>query len=503
MRTIGLIIFLFSTFLFSSLSYARVPYDTFSDPLMDRAKWRWWERGVQLIDDKLELTHRSPNEGMQSISIANPESINSLSAVVNFKTHPLSLADNTDAMAGLGGTFYRSNGKDVFVALALEYNGDTSTADTVEISAVINYWDGNTFENYDDTEFTIKTAPGEEVKLLLIYEGGTSFTFEAGPPVTSGVWNGEEIVTLTGPLPDTPSSPEKPIKLLFTTAEAESEANEVLTTATFDDVWTNGMSYDNFNNPRFPGEPNIYINDLNWIQRDFFSSNWTSRKIADDALEITVQNIGQSSIREIIDIPEENRTNYFQADLTIAPSSFHSGINDISPGGSSSDRFEVRLDAFKFNALRDGSTEKPYDEATGESWVMIRSEMFGDRDPTVAAIIGYCGDATCSSENEVELFYGKLPCTVTAGVANTLSIEKKEKILLFSCDGSTVSYEHDGEMFPSGNGDMHRVSARIRSQPDQHGFLSAIVDNVYTTAAPTSSWNLFLPPILNSSRDTK
>lgn len=290
------------------------------------------------------------------------------------------------------------------------------------------------------------------------------------------------------------------MKILHTNAWSGETGNELVVKGTFDNVFTNAFLYDDFNTPFFPGDPNVFINDLKWIQDEDwpgqdpgdFSPAWTSRRISDGPLELTVQNTGLGRVTVDTDIPQENHTNFLQADVTLDPATFNSGFDAGIPH---KDRGEVRLQGFRFNALHDGSDANPYDGEEGEVFVMVRIESRGDGEQFARALMGQCEDASCDNST---VFQGsRFSCEVSPGSPNTLGLEKIGNTFLFSCDGEILSYTYTGNVFESQWGDTRRIRARVNSTPDKHGYLQAYVDNIYTTK---SAWSIYLPVIINGSQ---
>ncbi len=463
--------------------------DTFSDSLLDRNKWNQLEGGIAIVNEKLELSVRTPTPAdetsMNTVRfVTTPGAFNILQADVNQGAYSLPAGEDQDVEIYLAGVFYDSSGQDVLALITLKRKDGINN---LSIKAELLYWDG---ADIDEVTFTLTTSPGDEVTLYLQYDGATTFTFRAGLAATFTTVFEQQ--TLNGPARTT--DPTIDFKGLMYQNWIGEEVTNLVTAATFDNIRVDGAPYDNFDTPVYTGKPNVFLDPANWYQDsespigtpDFLRSPWTSRSINSGQLELTAQSSGMNKIKVDENVADNYLTDFFQADITIDPTSFASGTT------KSTDRVQVQLYASMFNDTYD---TPPYNGDEGAVYPMITLQTFEDGS-TIAK-------AGMSRGNDVggydPLFPTKtLACTVTLGTPNTVSIEKKGKTFYFTCDDDTVSHAVTTPIYDGEYGKNNRIRARADASGSEFSYIKVLVDNAVTSK---SSIINFIPVILSSGQD--
>jgi hypothetical protein len=237
----------------ASFPQALVLYDDFSGTYIDKNKWREGETVREIRDftgnNKLLFKTVTPSPVLMTsfpynwrnnLGFSNPDSINSIQAGVTVLESNATGSART--YAGLGGRFYNDG------SLGGGYAGDiwaevdirgTSTG-LIALYAIGKYTtaDGSTLSWLALGVFVTAINPETTYTLYIEYNSFTNqFVFKVG----------SETITLDpSVLPARVGNASMPYKGLLTLARAYSAAESASISVTFDDVYVNGLAYDDF-----------------------------------------------------------------------------------------------------------------------------------------------------------------------------------------------------------------------------------------------------------------
>ncbi len=450
--------------------------DDFSSPLINGDKWNTKETGIEISNQKLLFSLRTPTPEDKTDELAlrfrtsNPMDYNELQADLSLGVHPLqSGGELQDLSTQIVGFFYNSstNTEDVVASIGLKRNDGNNTV--VTIHAGVQYFMG---DDIGDIDFTLTAAPGDVLTMNLHYNSMTNlFTFMAGPAATYPT--GAETQTIQGPAGS--SSPTVEFKGLLYETYNGGDATDIVTTATADNVEVDGSPYEDFDTPLYTGKPNVFFDPAKWYQDsstldsslDFLRNDWVTRSIESNQLILSAQNQGLSDVRVNQTVSKASMSNFVQGDVTIDPTSFYSGS-----GGHSRVQLWVNI----YNDTYDGSTSSPYNGEEGAVYPGIYIWVFSDGSTQAWADLSRGENVSGTTYSTV--FNHAFACTVTLGSPNTFSIERIDKTFHFTCDDETVSHTVSTPMYEGEWGKFNNFRARVISSGMEYGYIKTHIDNV-------------------------
>jgi len=445
-------------------SWGAAPFEDFSDRFIDPLKLHgafWNSEGTDVVREVVNGKFVSKIKGitadnghlLNQLDFSDPDTINSFSAKIVIQEAAIDpdFATSTWSVgAQLEGVYYKDSSGDVWAGITLGYDGSQWF-----IACGVNTPDGY----IAGPSFTTTIEPGKEYTVSISYDGTKTFTFEVN----------DESQVLDGP--DRVGGPESDFRGLTTGIWSNGNGMAAgYIYATFDDIQVNGASYDDFSSP--------HLSATNWWQEELI------REIRSGKMQMDVQDFGDDYTVNAVYVSGEYRTDYLQADLTISSAT---EISDPAIKGY------IKVYGSYFNTKYDGITNH-YNENDGDIWAGSVLAYKDNGNPIARAYVYRCDDADCNTGEY--LFQQDFSCTTQLDVPATLSVEKRDTTLVFRCNGSTLSYQLSGTLYPS-----HWNLRKIRSTIESSGintpsYLRATVDNVYIKK-PAPPWNLFLPAILS------
>ncbi len=460
----GCICFLLTCF--QTTVFAATPFDGFSSGDLDKDKWYSGSNrfddpeGVVLVREvtggklvaKMSGTVNRPDEGSfdrfyNSLWIANPETVDTISAKVNLVEGSVS-DTNMHVIARLEGTFYDEAGGTVSAELGVATNGSLF-AFTYGIDAPGNWTEG--------PAFSITPNPGTEYTLKIDYNGANQFTF----------WVNNESHVMTGPTRTGEAS--SPYKSLTTKIQG-NDSDDLGTghiSATFDDVETNGTPYEDFS---------ASITESKWINGE------AVREVRNNQLQMNLQSPGVSYETMDISLDPTYATDFFQADITIEGSTELNGVNTYA---------EPRIMGSYFNSVYDGSG---YVDHQGDVRAMIRIRHYSD-----GTFRPFAQIYTCTSDCwnvTTQLGEDFTNCNVQLDTPVTVSIKKEGSTLTLSCNDDQIKHTLEGPLYaPEVN--MRKLRSRVASTSGQNGYLRLNFDNIYVNE--DFPWGCFFPVLMKGT----
>jgi len=475
---------------------AAAPYDDFESDRLDTRKWQYLDKGTYVQNGKLQLEYRTSGIDYDLIDLrpVAPDTLFGMQAKV--KIDPKSLqylaSDGSDRFqVGLFGSFYETTeqgGGTVYISAYLEVSDPS--ASTAHFVYSVDIQQGDTWTTFSGTDNSLQntTVPIDNEVTIRMYrlglsDNGISFgidpesdgsflpvTFD-GPTISSEITGSQKAVEL---VIDNGSFPPVGDKYAF------ASVDDVAFQTSGNGPWD---LYDDFTAPR--------IDASKWIQQQDPPKNFTRHGIENGKMFFTAQADGTPThTRTRIDnrLPESEFTNYFQADITLDPSTSVTGTDTPTEDN------EARVMFFGY-IFNDTFANPSTDEGGVYPGVHIRERAGGSTQ--AFASVYRCNDAFCSTGTDH--FYQPFDCTVTPGSANTVSIEKTGSTFTFSCDDSVKIYNHTGNMYDHMY-DFRRIRADARASNGESTDIKVYVDNVYTVK-PSSSFLLNVLPAIVGNKN--
>ncbi len=451
--------------------YAGKPFDDFSGELLDSAKWRGKDgealtMGREIINGVFEswavgIIDDQVNPGiLNRMPLENPNTINTVS--VDAKILMASISDTVNAAgAGIEGSFYNEAGGAVWanIKIALTLNG-------YDVVCGITTPD-NVFHSSDP--FVLPITKDETYNLKIVYDGNIGFTFT----VVNNTTAASETHTVSGINAKSGApAPEDAFKSLSTEIWGQTTGMGIIV-AEFDNVMVNNALFDDFST----GAPD----KTRWIGYE------VGRYSEDKEVELVLGNTGNSSETQLdLFIKDDHiSTNLLQADFS---------IESVSNYGTDSYGLMRLISDVSYNTTQTGP---PYNGEDGEIYAYVTVNQYANGSFAPDAYLFSCAGANCSSIESI--FYQQFTsCNIQTDTRFTVSIERKEKNIIFRCEDELITHTLTGTVYPSTADKWREIRLMVESPSGNPGVMKAHVDNVYIGNA--FPWNIFLPSILTGDK---
>lgn len=466
MKKISVLLALFLVFLLPNNSHTANLLDDFSDAHLDPGKWqgRYWEgeglEQVRMISGgKLVSKIRGPADNrlrlhQNKVPFVNPNNISSMSAKVAI----IDAQDSGDieiVASWLEGFFYNDSAESVWAGLCLEYDASGYYAHAHVLSR----------SGFDQViYFNMNIIKGHEYNLSINWDQNNKFTFT----VMDG--NITENHIIIGPANQGVSTSE--YKALVTSYQLAENGSAGVGSmhATFDDVYINGLLYDNFST--------VKLNPSKW------RSDEVVREIRNGKVQFNLANNGMTEKSQLdLILDEAYSSDLFKADVTFASgNSFGAGTYGY-----------IRL-------TKDGyySAKPPGNDEDGAIYgnVVIEQRPGNQFSPKVA--LWYCNDSVCNST--VDIFSQRFAsCNVQPDLPLQVSIERVDKKYIFKCGQDTITYTLNRAVYNKTFKPWNVIRSRVYSPSGNPGYLNATIDNVYSASNNNSFVSGILLPVLLSN----
>jgi len=235
-----------------SQAYTLLPYDNFSGIYLDKAKWLEGERVIEIDagSQKLRSAVASispfgiaiyPHVDENRLNFVSPTYVNSFQAEVTILES--SITNSASATARLEGVFYNDGTSgggiigDIFAMVAIGRETNGGLVGEVIIGRLTNA-EGTAWNVFWYQTFSVSIAIGIPYTLYLAYDSAANqFTFRVG---------GEEKIVGPNDIPARIAQAKAPSRGLTTVVYVENATSSGYVSATFDNVYRNGIPYDNF-----------------------------------------------------------------------------------------------------------------------------------------------------------------------------------------------------------------------------------------------------------------
>jgi hypothetical protein len=468
----------------ATLSFAAV-YDDFSADTLQREKWQYLDTGKHLAGGELLMDIRAFDQQFlaNSLSFTRPDLIDSISADFNItEVEHYNHSPGAFLAAGLEGSFLAcdnvSCSGDIVAGLYVMH--DTPGAATASIYYHV-FLDG-----FGGTELVSGTLTGiADINhpMTLIIRSDASERIEF---IFSGRVAGSDTpVELTYEFNQTSDGTIGSHFKRILVGEGGSVGNTGgLIRSSIDNVQTATAGggtygtlalYDDFSGDNF--------DSTKWQAGSNDLTGFCRRAVENGRMLLEAEHDGTASTPRFqfsTPLPENQFTEYFQADVTIDPSSSFSGT---APQGNHG---ELQLEAFWFNDTYNSN----YNGDEGLVVSRLRVNSIPDGTSSVEALAFRCNDQNCSTDTPI--FYQPLNCSVVPGQPNTLSMKRAGRTYYFACDDDEVQHSFSGNIYEH-NFDVRRFRLRAYAENGETTFYKTYIDNVYTSG--DFFWPLFLPAI--------
>ena len=263
---------LFLSLILSAHAFSLTLYDDFSGTYIDRTKWIYGElvreiREIEQGNYKLILKQASSNPNLipilgasypyyesNSLIFINPKSVNSIQADVTILEN--SITNSGETTAACVGNWYNDGTPgegmigDIQVGVTLK--GGSSGLFARWIIHKMTNSEGTTWTDLGDGDFTTPITYGATYTLYIEYDKvNNRFIFRLGT---------EQIEFSTG-LPPWAGDAKNPFRGLATRVRIDDGNSSAFISATFDNIYKNGLPYDNFSSPT--------IDPTKWVTYEF------------------------------------------------------------------------------------------------------------------------------------------------------------------------------------------------------------------------------------------
>ncbi len=449
---IFLIVLSFVLFL-PALSFSLVPYDDFSGTYIDRTKWRQGEmvREIDSANQRLLVKQAStrpsayPYWDANRLAFVDPNSVNSIQADVTI--HQADISNQAETWARVSGTWYYDGtaGGGIIgsivgeVFLRKDSTGLYAAWEVVRLTSA----DGSTGPVLGYGEFATPISAGTTYTLYVSYDPGVNqFTFKVGA---------EEKTFGPVGLPTRVGYANVPRKVIGTRVDVTNSVSSGYISATFDNIYKNGVLYDDFSPPT--------IDETKWIDYEYV------KEISDGKLRSKVRSstASTSGIYNRHEFLNPSSINVIQAKVTptiyenaqgAVVSARIGGIfyNDGTPGGG---------------FLGDVGAEV-YIGGTGEN-------------PIVGWTVWTFSDSAGS--NSVVITSGTFATPITLGNTYTLLLGWDGSQITFKIDNESASYTPVTSTHPP-NIQSKEITTRIRDLAGKEATIEALFDDVMVNPRP-------------------
>jgi len=447
------LIALFCSLLFTSQAFSMGLYDDFSAPFIDTNKWRWgeWVREVDPGSGKLVSAIASPNAGEITgpgftvnnfMNFKNPNTVDSIQADVSILETYLLNAGHT--RVSLGGNWFWDGTTgggftgDIWAEISLRQ----LPAGLVAQWSIIRYYNpAGDSDTLGWGHFETEIVLGDTYTLFIGYDSRRNrFTFRI---------NGEEVTFGRGDgLPRREDDARNPSKYLRTRVWHDDSTTRGYVYATFDEVFKNGVLYDDFSVP--------VIDATKWAPYEFV------REVSDGEFRSKIRSSSASvgALSSQLDFVNPSGIQDFQAKVT--PLVFEN-LEGVDVAGS--------LAGFFFN---DGDPEGGLGKFTGEVGGAIYIGGTGESPVAYWKVWRFKSN---SSEDTELLAEGTFITPITMNETYTLSLGWDGKKFTFKIGDEVAKYRPVGSINPS-NRPWKAIRTRISNPAGQEAAIEFLFDDV-------------------------
>jgi hypothetical protein len=446
-------VLLFSIISFLSNAFAAGLYDDFSGTYIDKNKWREGEFVREIKDGKLVLKQATPSpnaitaysyvDTSNNLNFKNPDSVNSIQADVTIVGSAITNSANTRTrLAGRwfndgSGTPGTDMTGDIFAEIGLRADSDRLFARW----AVARYTDaGGGSETIKWGDFDTPINTGVTYTLFIGYDSATNqFTFRIGSEeITWGALNNP-------PVPPRVRTANSPWKGLTNRVQADNPYSSAYVSATFDNVYKNGDSYDDFSTSPIA------------------TARWTTyelvREVSEGKLRSKVRTgtAYTSNVNNRLEFVDFNTNNLIQAK-----------VKPLAYENSQGRDVQARIGGFYYN---DGTPGGGYLGLVGASvWI-------GGTGTSPAAGWTVWTYTDIAGNTPEVLAQGTFATPITLGNTYTLSLRWNEGQLTFKCDSEEAPYTPAVTIKPP-NMSWKEIGSRILNPAGKEATIEAEFDDV-------------------------
>ena len=443
-----------------SQAYTLLPYDNFSGIYIDKAKWLEGESVIEIdaASQKLRLEVASinpigitiyPRGDVNRLNFVNPTYVNSFQADVTILES--SITNSASATARLEGVFYNDGTSgagiigDVFAMVAIGRETNGGLVGEVIIGRLTNA-EGTTWNVLWYRTFSVSVAIGIPYTLYLAYDStANQFTFRVG---------GEEKIVGLGDIPARIAEAKAPSRGLTTVVYVENATSSGYVSATFDNVYKNGIRYDDFSTTT--------IDPARWMNYEFV------REISGGKFRSKVRSSSaSSSFINGVDFVNPCSLNGFQVKFTPV------GYENLSSGIAWADAI---IGAWFYH---DGT---PGGGLTGD--VAAKVSIGGPGKSPIAFWLVYRFDDE-TGWNFTDLGYGEFTTPISLGTTYTLSLGWDGRQITFKLNNEVATYIPTGTIDPP-NRHWKGISTLVYQPNGNEATIEALFDDVMVNAASGS-----------------
>lgn len=458
-RGLSVAMILSAVFFFPALSFSMEPYDDFSGSSIDLTKWRWGEFIREIREfggEKKLLLARSgisplaigsyPNVQYNWLPLSEPNSVNSIEAAVTLLDAKIN--GNASVQARLGGRWYNDGtpgggyAGDIWAELSL----------WASPGLLMGRWyvgrytgpSGTTITQLAAGDFTQPISVGTPYTLYIGFDGANTFTFRIGA----------ETITYKGP--SRAGDPNNPWKGLGVKTQINNASSSSYVEATFDDVYTDGTLYDDFD------DPSMMMDSSKWRVYEFV------REIAGGRLRSKLRTSTHSTsdafVNNTLEIAYPVGINAIQARVT--PIAYN------NPQGV----FQVADISGAF--YNDGSG------AHGRTGDVVGQVFIGGRGSTPIGMWRVYRYLDPDGQFSQLLASGPFSTPVALGVTYTLSLYWSGNEFTFLFEGERATYRPETPIHPA-KVPFRRIRTIISLEPGKsEGLIEALFDDVKVGYVP-------------------
>jgi len=452
---------LFVSLILSTYAFSLTLYDDFSGTYIDKTKWRQGELVREIQNGKLILKTATPGPNAissypyavyNSLDFLDPNSVNSIQADVTVLEDSITNPPNTrgSTRARLDGNFYNDG------TPGGGYTGDIHGQIALRMESpgvVYANWFVYKFTDPEGSangivikggNFTTPISIGSTYTLYVGYDSATHrFTFRIGSE--------ERTCGPTDGLPARVGYPNIPSKRLAARVEISGATASAYISATFDNVYKNGILYDDFSSS--------IIDETKWTTYEFM------REISEGKLQSLVRSSSESTstISSRLEFIDPTLINVIQANVTPLTYSNNQKI----------DRLSAYLGGFYYN---DGT---PGGGRIGD--VIAGIGIGGEEiNPDAKWRLSKCTDSAC--QNLQEVASGTFTTPISLGNTYTLFLGWDGSRFIFKFDDEVAHYTPVTSMIPP-NLPRKEIATLIMNPAGKEAFIEALFDDVMVGAA--------------------
>ncbi|MEO0228268.1 MAG: hypothetical protein ABIL70_09500 [candidate division WOR-3 bacterium] len=298
-------------------------YDDFSKLSIDKSKWNRgeWVREIDTVSQKLKMKQASPNPVVATsfpytetnwLNFIDPESLNSIQADVAIVSS--NIINQGFTRARISGRWYNDGTPgegmtgDIFASVELRA-GPTGLSAHCGVTKMTNA-DGSTYQDIAWRTFNTVPDIGVSHPLFISFNGTDTFTFKIGSETI--------ILGLAEGIPIKVAPTKMPWKGIGTRTHINGGASSAYISATFDNVYKNGVLYDDFASP--------VIDPAKWTNYEFV------REVSGGKLRSKVRSstASTSNISNRLEFLNPSSINSIKAKVTPVSRENSSGIESVS-----------------------------------------------------------------------------------------------------------------------------------------------------------------------------